>query len=72
MGITATNKALERIREVDPVVYNILKRSWQESFGDTIPDAEIRARLRNPVVLNSEDTDVEFVVNSINTVLATR
>jgi len=72
MGITATNKALERIREVDPVVYNILKRSWEESFGDAVPDAEIKARLSHAVVLNSDDTDVEFVVNSIKTVLATR
>ena len=72
MGITATNKALERIQQTDPLVYKLLKRSWQEAFGDQVPEAEIRERLLQEVVLNSQDTDVEFVVNSIHTVLATR
>lgn len=72
MGISATNKALDRISQVDPVVYNILKRSWEEAFGDKVSEAEIRGRLTQASVLNSDDTDVEFVIDSINKVLATR
>ena len=72
MGITATNKALERIGQVDPVVYNILKKCWAESFGEEVSTEEIRGRLSQVAILESDDTDVEFVVSSINMVLANR
>lgn len=72
MGITATNEALERIREVEPVIYNILKRSWEEAFGDRVPEAIIKGRLLQEEISNSENKDIQFVVKSINQVISSQ
>jgi hypothetical protein len=65
MGITVTQRALSRIEQVDPTAHAVLSSCMSSAFGGTLTVSGFQEILDEAGVLQSEDTDVDFVIESI-------
>ena len=65
MGITVTQRALARIEQVDPTAHAVLSSCMASAFGGTLTVSGFQEILDEAGVLKSEDTDVDFVIESI-------
>lgn len=65
MGMTATQEALERIKEKDPAAHDILQKFWALSFKGGMTALGMNAQL-NDNTINTDDPDIKFVMEQIN------
>jgi hypothetical protein len=65
MGVTATNTALERIKEVDSFRHDILSSLWKKSFSGEISQGFVDKQLSAADLNNTGDKDVDFVISTI-------
>ena len=71
MGITVTQRALARIEQVDPTAHAVLSSCMTSAFGGTLTVSGFQEILDEAGVLQSEDTDVDFVIESIVMIIMT-
>ena len=64
MGVSATNTALERIKESDLTSHKVLHECWEASFG-TLTHIAFNTMLNEAGLENSDNEDVKFVVDMI-------
>lgn len=71
MGISKTQEALARIQQVDPTSHAVLSSCVAAAFGGTLTVSGFQEILDEAGVLKSEDTDVDFVIESIVMIIMT-
>lgn len=65
MGVTATNTALARIKEVDSFNHDILSALWEKSFSGEISQDFVDKQLSAANLLESNDKDIKFVIDMV-------
>lgn len=71
MGISKTQEALARIQQVDPTAHAVLSSCVAAAFGGTLTVNGFQQIMEEAGVLQSEDTDVDFVIESIVMIIMT-